>query len=83
MFLSEAYEIFFKFLKQDYCEENLLFITEVDEYKEILNVEKRKIKADEMFTKYIRQNANLEVCTFTLIVLCNCISVFINLMFNL
>ena len=56
--------MFFQFLKQDYCEENLLFISEVDEYKSVLNVEKRRIKANEMFTKYIEQNANLEVCIF-------------------
>ena len=56
--------MFFQFLKQDYCEENLLFISEVDEYKSLLNVEKRRIKANEMFTKYIEQNASLEVCIF-------------------
>ena len=54
--------MFFRFLKQEYCEENLLFITDVYEYKSILNVEKRRIKANEMFTKYIEQNAILEVC---------------------
>ena len=56
--------MFFQFLKQDYCEENLLFVTEVYEYKDIRNVDKRRIKADTMFTKYIKQKANLEVCTF-------------------
>ena len=69
--ILEGYEIFFRFLKQDYCEENLLFITEVYEYKNIMSFEKRRIKANEIFTKYIEQNANLEVCTFTLMVLSN------------
>lgn len=56
--------MFFQFLKQDYCEENLLFITEVYEYKDTLSVEKRRIKANDIFTKYIEQKADLEVCYF-------------------
>ena len=63
MFLNflEAYEILFEFLKQEYSEENLLFITEVKEYKQIRNNEKRKEKAEEIIAKYIKQNAELEV----------------------
>ena len=62
--ILEACEMFYQFLKQEYCEENLLFITEVYEYKNIINVEKRRRKADQIFTKYIKQKANSEVCTF-------------------
>ena len=49
-----------EFLKHEYSEENLLFITEIREYKLILNVKKRE-KAEEIIKKYIKQNAELEV----------------------
>ena len=53
--------MFYQFLKQDYCEENLLFITEVYEYKDLLSVEKRRKKANDIYTRYIEQNAIREV----------------------
>ena len=53
--------MFFQFLKQEYSEENLLFITDVRKYKNLLTIEKRKEKAEEIFLKYIKQNASFEV----------------------
>ena len=66
LIVSEAYSIFFEFLRHEYSEENLLFITEVKQYKLILNVEKRKEKAEEIVMKYIKQNAELEVSVYVI-----------------
>ena len=56
--------MFFQFLKQEYSEENLLFINDVKEYKSLLTKEERKLKAEEMCMKYIKQDASLEVYFF-------------------
>ena len=53
--------MFFQFLHQEYSEENLLFISDVKKYKNLLTIEKRKEKAEEIFIKYIKQNAAFEV----------------------
>ena len=42
-------------------ETSLLFITDVRKYKNLLTIEKRKEKAEEIFTKYIKQNSSFEV----------------------
>ena len=47
-FVLGAYGIFLEFLKQEYSEENLLFITEVKKYKKIVNIEQRKEKAEKL-----------------------------------
>ena len=50
-----------QFTKNEYSEENLLFISEVEEFKRMKNYEDKKLKADEIFTKYLNQNAPQEV----------------------
>ena len=50
-----------EFLKQEYSEENLLFISEVNEYKKLLDVEQRKPKAEYIYEKYIKQQSASEV----------------------
>ena len=64
MIFSAAYEAFLQFTKNEYSEENLLFISEVEEFKKLENYEEKKLKADEIFTKYLNQNAPLEVISF-------------------
>ena len=61
MIFSAAHEAFLQFTKNEYSEENLLFISEVEEFKKMENFKDRKLKADEIFTKYLIQNAPLEV----------------------
>jgi len=56
-----AHEAFLQFTKNEYSEENLLFISEVEEFKKMENYEDKKLKADEIFTKYLNQNAPLEI----------------------
>ena len=58
---TEAYDYFFEFLKQEYSEENLLFISEVNEYKKLHDVEQRKPKAEYIYEKYIKQQSASEV----------------------
>ena len=61
MIFSAAHEAFLQFSKNEYSEENLLFISEVEEFKKIETFEHRKLKADEIFTKYLNKNAPQEV----------------------
>ena len=58
---TEGYDYFFEFLKQEYSEENLLFISDVKEYKNLLNIKKRKRKAENIYEKYIKHQAPFEV----------------------
>ena len=60
--LTEALSGYHEFLKKEYAEENILFVSEVEEYKKLQSEKSRRTKADEIYSKYILEDSPQEVC---------------------
>ncbi|KAL3861373.1 hypothetical protein ACJMK2_007409 [Sinanodonta woodiana] len=50
--------LFTEFLKKEFSEENIIFWTTVEKYKEITNQEKRNVQAKEIFNKHLSVQAS-------------------------
>ena len=59
---TEASNGYHEFLKKEYAEENILFVSEVEEYKKLQSEKSRRTKADEIYSKYILTDSPQEVC---------------------
>jgi len=53
--------LFQGYLKSIFCDESLAFFMDIEEYREIELVEKRKEKADKIFEKYFNPNSKSEI----------------------
>ena len=65
-FISGANFIFLKFLKQIKCDENHIFLKDVDFYKSLDSERKRRTKALKMKEIYFEKGGILEVFIFIL-----------------
>jgi len=52
---------YYEFLKKEYAEENILFVSEVEKYKKLKSEKNRKSKANEIYTNYILQDSPKEI----------------------
>ena len=73
MFSSEAFARYHEFLKKEYAEENILFVSEVEKYKEMKSEKKRRSKAKEIIVDYISVDSPKEVCAIRFWQLFGCI----------